>query len=109
MGASGRLRPGGTLWIVAQEYIPVGAMLARTKGYDTIELAACDGRFAVWTATVPGGAPANPSEKKGPRKAKKRQKEPSVAPSGGDEGDTVAERIAGLKSDIKMATDAGEY
>ena len=32
VGASERLRPGGTLWIVAQEYIPVGAMLARTKG-----------------------------------------------------------------------------
>ena len=49
-GAHRRLRPGGELWLVAQTYVPVGRLLARTRLLDA-RAAYDDGRFTVWTAT----------------------------------------------------------
>ena len=67
------LRPGGSLWIVAQVYVPVGALLdessnsarlllpiggkekassASCQVFDSVELWHSDGRFAIWRASV---------------------------------------------------------
>ena len=47
-----RLRPGGTLWIVAQNYIPVGRMLEINGGgmFESVDVFS-DARFSVWVAT----------------------------------------------------------
>jgi len=42
----------GILWIVAQEYIPVGVMLSMVDTLEDIEMAFSDGRFTVWKATA---------------------------------------------------------
>ena len=51
-GAPERLRPGGSLWIVAQSYVPVGALLEAVPAFDSVDLYFTDGRFAVWRASV---------------------------------------------------------
>jgi 16S rRNA (guanine1207-N2)-methyltransferase len=52
-GAPARLRPGGCLWVVAQSYVPVGALLEAVPAFDTVALHFSDGRFVVWRASVP--------------------------------------------------------
>ena len=56
-GAAARwLAEGGSLWIVAQTYIPVGRMLAEEEAHGRLEGARAaydDGRFVAWTATKP--------------------------------------------------------
>jgi len=52
-GAPERLRPGGSLWIVAQSYVPVGALLEAVPAFGSVDLFFTDGRFAVWKASVP--------------------------------------------------------
>ena len=49
--ASRRLRKGGSVWIVCQEYVPVGRLLAAELPVLTAARAVFDdGRFTVWTA-----------------------------------------------------------
>jgi hypothetical protein len=64
-GAASRLKPGGVLWIVTQEQIPVGRIFAAAAraggssagGYAKVEVLQPTGdRFVVWKATVRGGA-----------------------------------------------------
>ena len=84
-GAAKRLKVGGQLWIVAQTYVPVGALLRRQS--KLVQSAACfdDGRFTVWTATR---GPRGRADKKAagiklrveaaaaePRKRKRRESE----------------------------------
>merc|ERR1711957_381353 len=47
------LVPGGSIWIVAQVYIPVGSMLTGLDSFEIVHLEASDGRFATWRATTP--------------------------------------------------------
>jgi len=116
-GAPEFLQPGGCLWIVAQEYIPVGSLLAGADGYESIELAACDGRFAVWKACVPGGIrQAKTKKTKAPAARREGTKEPAkkrkkdVEEVVDDEGvGSISDQVAALKQEIKGATDAGEY
>jgi hypothetical protein len=54
-GAAAHLRPGGSLWIVAQELVPVGRMLARVSDFATVTAHTTDCRFVVWQADVGGG------------------------------------------------------
>lgn len=49
-GAHTRLNAGGTLWMVAQNYVPVGRLLAATRWFDT--KLHSNGRFAVWEARL---------------------------------------------------------
>jgi 16S rRNA (guanine1207-N2)-methyltransferase len=51
----GRLRPGGTLWLVAQNYVPVGRMLDTAGGFAQVDLFS-DGRFSAWRAVLHGGS-----------------------------------------------------
>jgi len=46
-GAGQRLRKGGELWIVAQEHVPVGGLLA---DFTDVSCPVDDGRFVVWHA-----------------------------------------------------------
>jgi len=46
-GSGPRLRPGGVLWIVAQEYVPVGGLLG---DFADVTCPFDDGRFTVWRA-----------------------------------------------------------
>jgi hypothetical protein len=50
-----RLNPGGTCWLVAQRYVPVGAMCAEAE-VEGAWCAALDDRFAVWRIDQDGGA-----------------------------------------------------
>jgi len=54
-GAGPRLRPGGVLWIVAQEYVPVGGLLG---DFSDVSCPFDDGRFVVWRAAGWQGRPA---------------------------------------------------
>jgi hypothetical protein len=61
-----RLKPGGSLWIVAQSYVPVGALLEgllpagggvvkgrpHSSAFAKVDLWNSDGRFAVWRAVA---------------------------------------------------------
>jgi len=47
-GAGPRLRAGGSLWIVAQEHVPVGALLGC---FQDVTCPFDDGRFVVWKAS----------------------------------------------------------
>ena len=51
-GAAARLARGGSVWIVAQEQIPVGLVLESTALYAEVALHRDDGRFCVWRARV---------------------------------------------------------
>ena len=64
-GAKERLRKGGVLWMVCQQQVPIGRMLALDGGYAWIEadVSPC-GRFVVWSA----GLRASSSSKKRRRK-----------------------------------------
>jgi len=46
-GAGPRLRPGGVLWIVTQEYVPVSGLLSE---FADVTCPFDDGRFVVWRA-----------------------------------------------------------
>ena len=51
-GAAAHLRPGGTLYIVCQGYVPVGRLLAAQPPLArSARACADDGRFTVWRAT----------------------------------------------------------
>ncbi len=51
-GAARRLRAGGSLWLVAQTYVPVGRLLAmQARRLQDFRAAYDDGRFTVWVAT----------------------------------------------------------
>ena len=50
-GAARRLRAGGTLWLVAQTYVPLRTLLEAQRGLCDPRAAYDDGRFTVWTAT----------------------------------------------------------
>merc|ERR1712136_37976 len=56
-GAGPRLREGGALWIVAQEYVPVGGLLAE---FGDVTCPFDDGRFVVWRASAWEGASSEP-------------------------------------------------
>lgn len=50
---AGRVEDAGVLWVVAQQYVPVGPLLRAHGEFERID--ACfsdDGRFALWRATV---------------------------------------------------------
>ena len=54
-GAPARLRRGGVLWLVCQEQVPVGRMLAADGRYAWVEATVSDdGRFVTWSAGVGG-------------------------------------------------------
>lgn len=50
-GAAKRLRANGSLWLVAQTYVPVRPLLEARRGLCGVRAAYDDGRFTVWTAT----------------------------------------------------------
>ncbi len=50
-GAAARLRKGGRLWLVCQEYVPVGALIDAQPRLVGGRAAFDDGRFVLWTAT----------------------------------------------------------
>ena len=50
-GAAKHLKAGGTLWIVAQTYVPIGRLLAQQPCLLAAHASADDGRFTVWRAT----------------------------------------------------------
>ncbi len=54
VGAASRLAPGGSLFIVAQAQVPVGAFLrmARPKYARTEVIITADNRFVIWRAVV---------------------------------------------------------
>ena len=50
-GARRRLKPGGVLWLVAQEQVPVGRLLALHGRFAWVRATEADGgRFVVWSA-----------------------------------------------------------
>lgn len=58
---SGPHARGGELHLVAQEYVPVGALLDGTRAYTHVRAVySSDGRFAVWSARVRDGDPSSP-------------------------------------------------
>ena len=58
-GCMERLNPGGSCWLVAQRYVPVGAMChAAGAGAGHAWCAAVDDRFAVWRIDKAGAAVA---------------------------------------------------
>lgn len=58
-GAGPRLRPRGVLWIVAQEYVPVGGLLG---DFADVSCPFDDGRFVVWRAADWQGSAAHGGE-----------------------------------------------
>ena len=83
-GAPAALRPGGSLWVVAQAFVPVGSLIegamaaatakatadtaevgvasasqsasaSSSASFERVDLWHSDGRFAVWRAVVAGG------------------------------------------------------
>lgn len=54
-GFEARLRPGGMLWVVTQEYVPLGRMLALAAPVARTTTVSSDGRFTVWRTRKPAG------------------------------------------------------
>eukprot|EP00658_Telonema_sp_P-2_P041286 TRINITY_DN29516_c0_g1_i3.p1 TRINITY_DN29516_c0_g1~~TRINITY_DN29516_c0_g1_i3.p1 ORF type:complete len:910 (-),score=183.72 TRINITY_DN29516_c0_g1_i3:361-3090(-) len=78
-GTPDRVVPGGVLWIVAQVHVPVGCIMEAEGLLEHVEVAATDGRFAVWRCTRRGSQKRAALECRGeggctPRKKKKTKK-----------------------------------
>jgi 16S rRNA G1207 methylase RsmC len=101
-GAPAHLEPGGSLWIVTQNGIPAGPLLADVFGNGAVSLVS-DGRFALWRAVKASGLSASEGEDgsaSNPMKNKlnkKRKSEGSLAADGG----TPAEIRKKMKKETK--------
>jgi hypothetical protein len=86
-GAIARLKPGGSLFLVAKEHVPVGLIIEATdaskRRFASVEMLFADGRFTVWRADTHavGAAAAHVedvvegSKKKSKKKKKKKKQE----------------------------------
>ena len=77
-GARARLKPGGAAWLVAQRYVPVGAVCA-AAGEGSARCVAVDDRFAVWCIDkdrdeAGAGSDSRGGEEQESKKAKKAKK-----------------------------------
>eukprot|EP00928_Gymnodinium_smaydae_P027630 TRINITY_DN21300_c0_g2_i1.p1 TRINITY_DN21300_c0_g2~~TRINITY_DN21300_c0_g2_i1.p1 ORF type:complete len:976 (+),score=137.92 TRINITY_DN21300_c0_g2_i1:96-3023(+) len=68
-GAGPRLRPDGVLWIVAQEYVPVGSLLG---SFSDVTCPLDDGRFVVWRAAGWCGQPEDGAAACEPRSKRRK-------------------------------------
>jgi 16S rRNA (guanine1207-N2)-methyltransferase len=74
-GAVSHLSPGGSLFVVAQEHVPVGLMIEAADSIDRrfarVGMLYADGRFVVWRADIDVTREANVIVQKKKKKQKK--------------------------------------
>ena len=81
-GAASHLAPGGSVWVVCQNYVPMGMLLAGGTGKLVASLHQSNGRFSVWRAELaadkssPPSGPAN----RGTKRKAEEPSEPSTKP-----------------------------
>ena len=101
-GGYDRLRKGGVLWMVAQQQVPIGRMLAADGRYAWVraDVSAC-GRFVVWSAGR-GGHAADAAA------ADEEREEASAPEADADAAEKARRRKAERKAERKAAKKAAK-
>ena len=76
-GAASHLAPGGSIWVVCQNYVPMGMLLAGATGELEASLHQSNGRFSVWRAELAAEKSSPSRSELADRGTKRKAEEPA--------------------------------